>query len=178
MSESRRSFFSTIPGLITGLAGLLTGIVGLVTVLIQLGVLGGDDGGQQVGTTGTETTVTGGAPSSRDGGATTTTEPARLTVSPASLKLQPTEREKSIKVENPTRTATVTVLAPELTGADRAVFRADAGCTNVRLEPGRSCTLKVLFAPSGALRSYTATLVVQGERTRAIEVPIEATTIL
>ena len=44
-SENKKSFWSSIPGLVTGLAGLLTGVVGLVTVLIQLDVIGGDDGG-------------------------------------------------------------------------------------------------------------------------------------
>ena len=43
MSENSRSFFSTVPGLVTGLAGVLTAVVGLITVLIQLGVIGGDD---------------------------------------------------------------------------------------------------------------------------------------
>ena len=40
MSENKKSFWSSIPGLVTGLAGLLTGVVGLVTVLIQLEDLG------------------------------------------------------------------------------------------------------------------------------------------
>ena len=55
MSENKKSFFSSIPGLITGLAGLVTGIVGLFTVLIQLDVIGGDDDSGPTGAGGTTT---------------------------------------------------------------------------------------------------------------------------
>ena len=186
MSEHRGSFWSTVPGLITGLAGVLTAIVGLITVLIQLGVLGGGGGsGKTVATGGATTTVAGSAATQGSGsggvagGGSTTTEPGRLTVNPTALKLQPTEREKRVTVKNPTSTATVTVLSPQITGTDKAVFQADAGCTNVTLHPGGTCTLKVLFAPSGPLKSYTASLVVKGNNgTPDTEVPIQATTIL
>lgn len=172
MSEGKRSFFATIPGLVTGLAGLLTGIVGLITVLIQLDVIGGgaskDAGG------GVTTTVA--AP----GAATpTTAELGRITVNPTALKLAPTEREKTLTVRNDGATAAITVLNPALDGPDKAVFKTDSGCTNIRLEPGRSCTMKVLFTPSGPLKSYSATLVVKADGTpRTTEVPIDASTLL
>ena len=174
MSESKRSFFSTIPGLVTGLAGLLTGIVGLVTVLIQLGVVGDDD----EPATGTGTTVVPGAPAG-GAGVATTTEVGRLTVSQTLVKLQGTQREAEVKVTNQASTAKVTVLTPEFEGPDQSVFRADAGCSNVPLGPGRSCTLKVLLSPSGPLKSYRATLVVEGDGgTPATKVPVEASSIL
>ena len=177
MSESKRSFWSSIPGFVTGLAGLLTAVVGLVTVLIQLDVIGGDDGDEAP----TATTVAGGTQGAAGGGgaATSTTELGRLTVNPTLLKLQLNERDKNITVRNATATAVVTVLAPEFDGADKAVFRADAGCTNVRLEPNRTCTMKVLFTPSGTLKTYSAILVVKGDRgTPPVQVPIDATTII
>jgi hypothetical protein len=175
MSESRRSFFSTIPGLVTGLAGLLTGIVGLVTVLIQLGVIGDD--GDDSPVTGAGTTVVPGAPGG--GGGVATTEVGRLTVSPTLVKIQGTQRDAEVKVTNQTRTTKVTVLTPEFDGPDQSVFRADAGCSNVPLDPGRSCTLKVLFSPSGPLKSYRATLVVKGDRgTPDTQVPVEASSLL
>jgi hypothetical protein len=182
MSENKGSFWSSVPGLVTGLAGVLTAVVGLITVLIQLNVIGGDnDSGHTVAAGGSATTTVAGATQGTvpAGGTTPTTEAGRLTVDPTSLTLKPGEHDKAIKVINPTRTATVTVLSPEITGTDKAVFQADAGCTSVKLGPGDTCTLKVLFAPSGPLRSYNATLVVKGDRgTPPTNVPIQASTIL
>ncbi len=177
MSENKRSFFSTIPGLVTGLAGLLTGIVGLVTVLIQLNIIGGDDAN---GSTAVNAGPTPNAQANAGAdGKKLTTEDGRIAVDPKNLRLGPTEREKSLKVTNEASTATVTVLTPQFDGPDKAVFRTDAGCANARLEPGRSCTMKVLFTPSGPLKSYTATLVLKADGSaRVTEVPVDASTLL
>jgi hypothetical protein len=173
MSENKKSFFSSIPGLITGLAGLLTGIVGLVTVLIQLDVIGGKDADDPAAVT---TTVAGQAPAA--GGGVTTTVAGRFRVEPASLRLQAAEREKSVTVEN-TGPAPITVLAPDFTGADRSAFRADSGCSNVALAPGRTCTVKITLTPTGPLKSYNARLVLEARGTpQQAEVPIEAIAIL
>ena len=181
MSENKKSFWSSIPGLVTGLAGLLTGIVGLVTVLIQLDVIGGGDDSAEAPAAGVTTTAVvtgpGGAPAT-GGGPTTTTLP-RVTVNPTSLRLAPTEREKTVTVRNESATATVTMLKPEFDGADRAQFSTDTGCTNTRLAPGRTCTLKVLFAPSGPLKTYSASLVLTTDANPLpTEVRVEATTLL
>jgi len=169
MSENKRSFWGSVPGLITGIAGLLTGVVGLVTLGVQQGIIGEDADSPA-------TTVPGPAGGA---GATPTTEAGAFTVSPTRLKLQPTERETEVTVRNSTRTAAITVRAPEFGGTDRSMFRADAGCTNVRLDPGRSCTLKVLFTPGGPLRTYSANLVVKADGvTASTEVPIEARAII
>jgi hypothetical protein len=181
VSEDKRSFWSTIPGLITGLAGVLTAIVGLITVLIQLGVLGGNDHSDRTVATGGATNTTAAGASVTQGtatGATATTEAGRLTVNPTALTLQGTEREKALVVKN-AGSVTVNVRSPEIMGADKSVFQADAGCTNVKLTPGDTCTLKVLFAPSGPLRSYTANVVVKGDHgTPDVPVPIQASSIL
>ena len=178
MSENKRSFFATIPGLVTGLAGLLTGIVGLVTVLIQLNVIGGDDSNGSTGVNAGGPVTSAPPGGGGAGGTTPATRPATFTVDPKSLKLAVNEREKSLKVTNDGPGA-ITMLAPEFSGTDKAVFKTDAGCTNTRLEAGRSCTLRVLFNPSGPLKSYTATLVLNADRTaRATEVPVDATTLL
>ena len=171
MSEKTRSFFATIPGAVTGLAGLLTAVVGLITLLVQLDVIGGDDS-KNVAATATTVAPAGGA-------VATTTAGGSITVDPLSLKLAPTEREKTLTVRNDGRSGSVTVLAPEFDGADKNVFRTDDGCTNKSLEAGRSCTLKVMFTPRGALKSYSAKLVLRAEgATRAIEVPVDASTLL
>ena len=175
MSENKKSFWSSIPGAVTGLAGLLTGIVGLVTVLIQLDIIGGDDG--ETSNAAVTTTIAPGATAGTSGGGGTTIA-GRLAAEPASLKLQPTERDKTLTVRNAS-TTTLTVLKPEYTGADRSAFSTDAGCTNVVLQAGRSCTVKVTLSPSGPLKTYKANLVLEAkELPQVTEVPVEASTIL
>lgn len=167
MRDGSRSFWSSIPGLITGIAGLLTGVVGLGTLAVQQGIIGKDSAST------TATTVSGAV-----GGAPSTTEAGAFTVNPTALKLLPTEREKEVTVQNSTRTATITVLAPQFSGGDASVFRAETDCSNRRLEAGRSCKVKVLFAPGGLLKSYKTTLVIRADGVAATEIPIEASTIL
>lgn len=178
MSESKKSFWSSIPGLVTGLAGLLTGIVGLVTVLIQLDVIGGG-GDSATPAAGVTTTVAPGTTGNTGNGAgVSTTISGKLTANPVSLKLATAEREKSVTVTNDS-TGTLTVQRPEYTGQDKSAFSTDSGCTNVALQPGRSCTLKVQLAPTGPLKTYKATLVLEArELPRATEVPVEASTLL
>ncbi|HEX2119184.1 MAG TPA: hypothetical protein VHF91_08370 [Acidimicrobiales bacterium] len=165
MSESKRSFFSTIPGLITGLAGLLTGIVGLVTVLIQLGVLGGDDSSSSSpGTTVTSAPAPGGQGAVGGGGSggTTATDAPTFTVSPTTLDFQATDpRTKRVTVENTSSTASIRVTQPRVTGEDASNFSVSLGQCSGALAPNLSCTIEVTFAPSGPLRRYTATLQVQ-----------------
>ena len=172
MSE-KKSFWSSIPGLVTGMAGLLTAVVGLVTVLIQLDVIGGDDD-SPTPAAGVTTTVAGAVPAA----GVTTTISGKLTAAPSTLKLATTEREKSVTVTNDA-SGPLTVLKPEYTGQDKSAFNTDSGCTNVSLLPGRSCTVKVQLSSGGALKVYKATLVLEAkELPRATEVPVEASTLL
>lgn len=168
MSEGKRSFFATIPGVITGLAALLTGIVGLVTVLAQIGVLGGGSGGSS----GITTTVVG-------GGNTATAEAPRFTLSPSSLDFPASgARTKSVKVTNESGSAPLLVSPPRITGTDRAEFSVSSGDCNAPLRAGSSCELQVTFSPSGTLRSYQATLEVSPEGARTQEVRITASSVL
>ncbi len=180
MSEGKRSFFATIPGLVTGLAGLLTGVVGLVTVLIQLGVLGGDDASDS--TNGTTTTVVGGtAPATGGGGgATATTEVARFSVSPSPLDFPSAgPRTKPVRVTNESSSTALTILTPQITGTDRAQFSASSGTCNAPVRAGSSCELQVTFSPSGPLRSYQAALEVSAQGVaRVQEVRITASSVL
>jgi len=177
MSENKQkqSFWSTIPGLVTGLAGLLTGIVGLVTVLMQLDVLGGN--GDNTPGAGVTTTVVPGGTAGGAGGSATTIS-GRLTAEPSTLKLATGEREKTLRVVN-NASAPVTVLKPEFSGRDSSAFSTDSGCTNVALRAGASCTLKIQLSPSGALKTYEASLVLEGkEISQVTEVPVTASTLL
>ena len=173
MSENKRSFFSTIPGLVTGLAGLLTGIVGLVTVLMQLNVIGGDQETRSTGSTAD-------APAGGGAGATTTTEAGTFTVSPSSLNFGPTDpKEKVVKVTNTSDSAKLTVEAPKVTGKDADRFTASRGDCSGPLAPNLSCNVRVTFAPNAALRSYEATVQIKATGApRAAEVKITASSVL
>jgi len=176
MSENKRSFFATIPGLVTGVAGLLTGIVGLVTVLMQLNVIGGDgSNGSTAGNSGptTSAAVGGGA-----GGAAT--EGGTFTVSPSTLNFAPADpKEKVVKVTNTSDSARLTVQTPRVTGKDADRFTASSGDCSGQLAPNLSCNVRVTFAPSGALRSYEATVQIQATgATRGAEVKVTGSTLL
>ena len=176
MSESNRSFWSSVPGFVTGLAGLLTAVVGLVTVLIQLDVIGGDSNGGDSATT--TTSVAGaqaGAAGGATGGGTTTTGPPQFTVSPATLDFPAGTREKTVQVRN-TGSSTLTLAAPTVDGKDAAQFRADGCSTPVRA--GLSCDLRVTFTASGPLRTYEARLQLTAPGARGQEVRLTASTIL
>ena len=173
MSEGKRSFFATIPGLVTGLAGLLTGIVGLVTVLIQLGVVGGDSASD--GTSGaTSTTVAQAA-----GSGPSTTEVPRFVVNPTVLDFgSGGPRTKAVTVKNESNSVPLNVQSPQITGTDRAQFNVSSGSCTSPVGPGRSCELSVTFSPSGPLRNYQAALEVGALGTRAQEVRITASSLL
>jgi len=173
MSENKRSFFATIPGLVTGLAGLLTGIVGLVTVLIQLDVIGSDKDTLSTGSTAD-------APASGGAGATPTTEAGTFALSPSALNFGPADvKEKVVKVTNTSDSAKLTVLAPQVTGTDADRFTASRGDCSAPLAPNLSCNVRVTFAPSGPLRSYEATVQIEATGApRAAEVKVTANTIL
>ncbi len=177
MSENKRSFFATIPGLVTGLAGLLTGVVGLVTVLIQLDVIGGDDTNGSVSVGAGPTTI---APS-RGGAATTTptTEQGTFTVTPNPLNFGPADpKEKVLTVRNTGRTK-LTFLTPRVVGKDAARFTVPLGDCGAPLEANLSCTLRVTFAPSGPLATYEAAVQVQAPGAKeATEVKLTGSTLL
>jgi len=177
MSESKRSFWTSIPGFVTGLAGLLTAIVGLVTVLIQLDVIGGDSNGSEDSPSAVSTTVGGGAQTGV-GGATPTTEAPRFTVSPTTLDFTGGAREKTVQVKNVSSAARLSLSQPTFTGKDSSQFDAVLDKCASPLGPGLSCDLKVTFTPSGPLRTYEARLQLTAPGARGEEVQVKATTIL
>lgn len=173
MSEGKRSFFATIPGLVTGLAGLLTGIVGLVTVLIQLGVVGGDSTSDNTSQA-TSTTVAQGA-----GSAPSTTEVPRFVVTLTVIEFTSAgPRTKTVTVKNESNSVLLNVQSPQITGPDRAQFNVSSGSCTSPVGPGRACELSVTFSPAGPLRNYQASLEVGALGARAQEVRITASSLL
>jgi hypothetical protein len=181
MSENRRSFWSSVPGLVTGLAGLLTGIVGLVTVLIQLGVVGGKSDDKTTAATGaTSTTVTTLPGASTTGFGVTTTAAATGTFTvPSTLDFPSGVKEKPLTVKNTSPSGTITVRQPTLTGPDAARFTVSLDTCAQPLAAGLSCTMTVTFAPNVGLKTYSATLQVTASgTTRGAEVALTASVVL
>jgi hypothetical protein len=173
MSEGKRSFFATIPGLVTGLAGLLTGIVGLVTVLIQLGVLGGDNASDSTSGGSTTTTV-----AQAGGGGPSTTEVPRFVVNPTVLDFPSGgPRTRTVTVTNES-SVPLNVQSPQITGPDRAQFSVSPGNCTSPVGSGRTCELSVTFSPSGPLRNYQASLEVGALGARTQEVRLTASSVL
>jgi hypothetical protein len=175
VSGGNRSFWSSIPGVVTGLAGLLTAIVGMITLLVQLDVIGGDSSDSP--STPTTAPASGGG---AGGGAAPAAEVPTFTLTPATLEFKPTDpRRKDVTVKNTSTTTALTVPQPRLTGTDSRLFSASFGtCTGAPLAAGLSCTLTVTFAPSGPLANYSATLEVAPSGARAEVVQIKASSIL
>ena len=179
MSETKRSFWASVPGLVTGIAGLLTGVVGLVTVLIQLNIIGGDKaGGDKASSDKPAVSATTLAPS---GTTPTTAEVGSFTVAPKPVTFGPTDKVKTVTVKNTSDSASITLQPPRVTGDNATQFTAAFDtCSGAPLKPGLSCTLKVTFTPAGPLGNYKATLQVQpaAGAVRADEVPLTASSLL
>jgi hypothetical protein len=178
MSE-KKAFWSSIPGVATGVVGFLSAIAGILGVSAQLGWIGGDDGGNgSVDATGVTTTVVGGASGSSATGATGATGAAtsagEFAVEPTSVSFEPLKtKEATVTVRN-TGDVALTMRPPTVTGSGAANFKAaDAGCTRSTLAAGRSCEIKVTFTPP-APGEYTAVLVVVASNApRAVEVDLK-----
>jgi len=172
VSDDRRAFWSSVPGLVTGLAGLLTAIVGLVGIAIQLGWIGGGSGSSSK--TPASTTVVGQTTSPGNGPAATPGGTPSFTVEERSVDLSSVgARDGNVTIRN-TGKAPLRVSLPTLTGPDAGQFKVtDLSCTVGTVDENRTCQVKVTFTPGTALRTYTARLVVQptGAAT-AQEVPL------
>lgn len=176
--SDRKSFWSTVPGVVTGAAGVISAIVGLLGISLQLGWLGGNDkatvsssSGDAVATT-TLSTVR---------GATTTPTVAtakagEFAVDPETVTFEPLKaKEATVTVEN-TGEVPLTVRMPVISGTEAANFTiADETCTASTLERGRSCEIKVAFAATQP-GDYSAKLAVAASNVpRQVEVTLKGT---
>ena len=145
MSTRSKSFWSTIPGLITGLAGILTALVGLGTLLIQIGVIGGDDDATTTNTEpgATATTRAGSSQADDSDGSDTATGPPSFTAAPDELKLTAGEKTENVTVSNTGPSAFT--LSTELTGTGEDQFTVSKGTCGSQVPKGGSCVLTVSF---------------------------------
>lgn len=152
MAKDERAFWSSLPGILTGLAGILTATVALLGLALSQGWIG-DGGGED---------------SSVDAGG----EVVRISVEPEKLEFGGIPLtgagEKAVEVVND-GTAPVT-LEIEITGDVAGQFTTDGtDCTTSPLPPGRTCEVTVSRDESGAA---SATLVISangGELAREVE---------
>ncbi len=158
-TQKSKSFWSSIPGFVTGLAGLLTGVVGLITVLIQLDVIGGDSEDSPSTTEQPAVTTESTRRSARSGGgATPSGQAPQFTVTPTAVRLDTLlNKEADVRVTN-TGTTALTVDDVSLAGPAAAEFTVnEQGCTSDDVAPNTSCSIKVTYAPS-ARGDHSATL--------------------
>lgn len=157
------SFWSSLPGVLTGIAGLLTAVVALVSLGASQGWIGGGGGG-------------GGPAGGGDAEA-----PPVLDVEPRAVEFEPvpgTSREATVTVTND-GSAPFRVDEPELTGPDADRFDVDAGgCTGGPIPAGRSCELLVTFDPDGPGRASATLVVSVNDAARSVEVPVQGAAVL
>ena len=177
--QEKKSFFSTVPGLVTGAAGLLTGVVGLLTVSTQLGWIGDDgNGGGSTDQPTAESTAT----TTRSGGTAgpgTTAANLSFDASPRRIDFGGLAGdEQQVTVRN-TGNGVVRFDAFTVTGANRDQFRIGQNDCGSSLNPGRTCTVTVTFLKTRAGES-TGTLVIQpaGTSPPAQEIPLKGTRLL
>ena len=157
------SFWSSIPGFLTGLAGVLTAVVTLVTLAYSQGWIG--DGPAEDAT------------SAGAGGGGATASAPEVGVDPESVRFRPTVLgavTETVTVRNEGDQA-FTVDPAEVSGADAGSFAVDDDdCAGEALPSGRSCTMRVTFDPGG-IGDAEATLVVSvNGGQRSAEVALDA----
>jgi hypothetical protein len=154
------SFWSSLPGVLTGIAGLATAVVGLLSLAASQGWIGGDGAGDADGTgTGAGGEV-----------------PARLEPDPPSVQFRAVPgapKQATITVRNQ-GDATAQLVDPEVRGAGSDLFNVvDDDCTGSPLPSGQSC--KVVVSYNGGLGDEASvTLVIAPESGKAAEVRLEA----
>lgn len=143
MATKERSFWSGIPGLLTGLAGVLTAVVGLLGLALSQGWIG--DGTAEENLAG-------------DGGVT---EVVRISVKPEDVSLtQPGRAAVTVTVTNGgNQPVSVTT---EVTGEGRDSFKIDnSECAGGPIAPGRTCPINVEL--DAGVGQHDARLVVSAE---------------
>ncbi len=158
-AKQRRPFWSTIPGLLTGLAGVLTAVVTLWGLAVSQGWIG--DGGGDASQPGSDTAVT------------------RISVDPGSLTFRKVPVKDAVETVTVLNDGTEAItVETDITGDDAGTFSTNASdCTRAALPPGRSCEVEVTFDAGPG--QYSARLVVTADGgDGAREVPMTATSLV
>jgi len=141
MAKGERGFWSSLPGILTGLAGTLTAVAALLGLAYNQGLIGGGEG-------------------PNDNDRTAGSEVVRISVEPESLTLTKVPTRDAVETVTVTNEGTQAVsLSTEISGDSPASFEAGAGdCTRSMIPPGGRCDVDVTF--DAGFGKYEATLVV------------------
>jgi hypothetical protein len=197
MQVKEKSFFQTTAGVVTGVAGILTAVVGLLTLSAQQGWLSSKSSSTPAATTGTTlnpnlpSTSVGslGTPTTSVGSATTAgsgnsgagggagTSAAQFTVDPPAITFENLgPRDQQVTITN-TGTSSISFLLPAITGTNSNAFTVSDQTCGSGVDAGRTCQLKVSFAPPG-VGTFTATMLVKPTSGPNRVVPLKGTSIL
>jgi len=157
VNTEKKSFWSSVPGVVTGVAGVLGAVVGLVGVLISLGVIGSSNGSSTV-----TTVPPSGTPGATNGagGSISAAAKGSFTLDSDEVTLSLLKNEAVVKVMNK-GTTSLSIDPPQVTGPQEDHFKVDAdACTGITLGSGKSCSIKVTLTTAGAA---SATMVVKAE---------------
>ncbi len=158
MSTEKRSFWSSLPGMVTGIAGVVGAIVGVISVLIALGVIGDSKSSPTVTTLSPSDApgATGGGAGRNPGNAS---GEGSFTVDSRNVNLTLAKSKGSVTVSN-TGSALLKIDTPQISGPDKAQFTVSAtGCSS--LAARKTCSIDVTF--TGALNA-TATMTVTADK--------------
>jgi hypothetical protein len=178
MAAEKRNFWTTVPGIISGVAAIVTGLGVLIPLLLGVGSKHSNKNtGSQSPTPGVTSTAGSESPTSTAGGtgspvptdsssspATTSSGSGQsssgavgLTANPASLTFKGTS-DQTVTISNPGST-TVTIEKVVITGSNAAAFSvASTTCgETATVDPNQSCQVTLHFTTPG-LGSSTAAL--------------------
>jgi hypothetical protein len=190
MADGKRSFWTTLPGIISGIAATVTGLAVLIPLL--LGAAGkhtNKNTASQNSSPGVTSTPTpGGSPtdsaSPLPGGSSTPTDSSSapsasptlgITADPSSVNLPGKAADATVTISNPGSTD-VTIDKVEITGANASAFSiTSTTCGNgSTVSAKQSCQVVVHYTPP-ALGSASASLVVHYEPPQSSFVTIPLT---
>ncbi len=161
MNTAKKSFWSSVPGVVTGVAGVVGAVVGLITVLISLGVIGNSNSSPTVTTLPpSETSGATSGSGAGTGGSPTTVAKGSFTVDTDSLTLSLLKPEDSVTVSNNGKVP-LSLGLPQVSGDKDRFTIVARDCTSSALGPGKSCSIKVTLNGPGAAGS--ATMVVSAD---------------
>jgi len=163
----RRSFWSSVPGVITGVASILTVTVALIGAGVTLGWFGSGVKDEPPASAVTTTT----------GATAATTSSTPLQASPASLRFEGLgARDQRVTVRNASA-GSLTLRRPTVAGVDAGEFEATDLTCGARLDANRTCEVTVVYLATKA-GTATATLVIQPEGAPALEVALRGSRVI